>query len=688
MELINHVELTKPIRFALNKLEAYEIVLELVDNKALEAQAYKRTSGRTVRIEAADEAGFMYGILDIADVLRKGQELKDVKVTPHLPNRGIKFNIPLDARTPSYSDASTSAAKNIPHMWEMNFWHEFLDRMAENKYNVLSLWSLSPFPSLVRIPEFPKACIDDVKITTRSFKADLSGKNIYDEDHHKNLITVKKITMDEKIRFWQEVMEYAAGRCIRVFIFTWNLFVYGTEDSGYGLTDDQNNPVTREYVYYGTKALLNTYPLLAGIGVTAGENMTFNGSSADEKTTFSSTDVGFIRETYGRGIEDYLKEHPKRDVTLIHRMQMARYDKIMEAYEDFPGRFEISFKYSQAHMYSSTRPNFIQEFLQEKAPDVKVWLTVRNDDYYMYRWGNPEFAREYLANMPLDCLNGFYMGPDGFTWGRDYIERKDNEHPLYVDRMWYMFKIWGQLSYNLSLPEEYFKKEIQTRFALSNQDAEEMFTAWKEVSQIIPELNCTHWHHFDFQWYPEGCCMYLHKPVDKIVFANINEFVECEAMTYSQYASVQEYADCVGKGEELEKLSPVHQAESILKHAAAAEACLEELEQVSGDREYEKTLEDIRAMALLGHYYGLKEQAAVSLAVYRKNGDRGLQEEAVRKLKEAAGYWKKYSSMAVEAYIPQVLTRLCGKVNVQEFDELAELDVLLAGEDDIGSKSI
>lgn len=80
-------------------------------------------------------------------------------------------------------------------------------------------------------------------------------------------MTIKKLTMDEKIQFWREIMEYAAERCIRVSLFTWNIFVYGTEDSGYGLTVDQNNPVMRDFVSCGTKARMDTYPLLAGIGV-------------------------------------------------------------------------------------------------------------------------------------------------------------------------------------------------------------------------------------------------------------------------------------------------------------------------------------------------------------------------------------------------------------------------------------
>jgi hypothetical protein len=40
-------------------------------------------------------------------------------------------------------------------MWSMDFWREFLDEMARDRYDVLSLWNLHPFPSLVRVPEYP-----------------------------------------------------------------------------------------------------------------------------------------------------------------------------------------------------------------------------------------------------------------------------------------------------------------------------------------------------------------------------------------------------------------------------------------------------------------------------------------------------------------------------------------------------
>ena len=38
-----------------------------------------------------------------------------------------------------------------------------------------------------------------------------------------NLKVIKTMTIDEKIAFWQKVMEYAHNRGIDIYFFTWNL---------------------------------------------------------------------------------------------------------------------------------------------------------------------------------------------------------------------------------------------------------------------------------------------------------------------------------------------------------------------------------------------------------------------------------------------------------------------------------
>jgi hypothetical protein len=186
-----------------------------------------------------DKRGAIYGGLDISESVKlKGFEsLSKLDKEPYINNRGIKFNIPLDARTPSYSDNADAAQQNIVNMWDVNFWHEFLDEMARDRFNMLSLWSLSPFPSLVNVPEYPRAGLNDVMRNTIKPLPTTDATFMSTPASLAGLVTVKKITLAEKIKFWQHIMEYAAVRGIDCYLFTWNLFTYGTENSGYGFTD-------------------------------------------------------------------------------------------------------------------------------------------------------------------------------------------------------------------------------------------------------------------------------------------------------------------------------------------------------------------------------------------------------------------------------------------------------------------
>jgi hypothetical protein len=100
----------------------------------------------------------------VAEAVRLGNllELRRGEHRPYIESRGIKFNITPDRRTPTYSDNSDSHQLNIREMWSTDFWHEFLDEMARQRYNVLSLWNLHPFPSIVKVPEYPDIALNDL----------------------------------------------------------------------------------------------------------------------------------------------------------------------------------------------------------------------------------------------------------------------------------------------------------------------------------------------------------------------------------------------------------------------------------------------------------------------------------------------------------------------------------------------
>lgn len=665
MELLLH----KPVSFAWqilcrkHKDAEKTVVLELAAQMA--PQSYRMdTENSRIRLQASEDAGFLYGLLDLAE-LWTGSALPEIHrtVTPSIAKRGIKFNIPLDARTPSYSDASDSAFENIAQVWDMAFWEEFLDRMALHKFNVLTLWSLSPFPSMVRIPEYPALALEDVMASNIPPRPEMSGENMYTPDMVPGLYPVKRISMDEKIVFWQQVMDYAADRCIRVYLFTWNLFVYGTEGNSYGITCDQGNPVTEDYIYRGTHALLETYPRLAGIGITSGEHMAGD-----------ATDIPFLRRSYGRAVEEISREHPERKLELIHRMQYARYQEIMENFSDLDAKFTISFKYAQAHMHSWIQPDFFDAFRREFPSQRKVWFTVRDDDYYLYRWGGLDFARAYLAAMPKEQMEGFYLGADGFTWGRDYTAW-ENAHPLYLEKMWFKFDLLGQLAYDPEKSDDYFAAKLSRHFG---GGAAEVLDLWQQASIIFSTLHATHWNDYDFQWYPEGCCRFLHPPVGKLVFSDINEFVDCRAMPGTPFLSVKDYCKAVLEGTPVTLHTPVETVETLRQLSEAV------LTQVDGlletaEGELRSTLVDIKALGMLGAYYARKLDGAIALCFARMQGEEAQRSKAVELLGQAADCWKRYSAFSTSHYRPQRLTRLGGRyVDFRAFDRAAELDVELA----------
>ena len=230
-----------PIQFAVVEIQsaarsvsnppAITIALR-VGADALPSQAYRtERAAEGITVTGGDAVGAMYGGLDVAEALRSGalDSLKDSVHAPHIAQRGIKFNIPLDLRTPSYTEPSDAAQANIPEVWSMTFWRAFLDDMARHRFNVLSLWSLHPFPSIVKVPEFPHVALDDVWRTTAKLDDhfDGAGNNFVKPEMLVNHEVVKKLTIAEKIQFWRDVMQLAKDRGVDVYWFTRRLISRG-----------------------------------------------------------------------------------------------------------------------------------------------------------------------------------------------------------------------------------------------------------------------------------------------------------------------------------------------------------------------------------------------------------------------------------------------------------------------------
>ena len=577
---------------------AVEYVLEW-DESLPEQSYFLQTENGRLRFRAGDEEGALHALLDAADSLEARGDLSALREgmnTPFIKNRGIKLNVPLDARAPSYTDCGDSAQENIAFMWEESFWQGLLDRMALQRYNALTLWNLCPFPVMVRVPEYPAAALDDVMIS--SFMAGGSSRALrfYTPEMKENLVCVRRMTIEEKTAFWQRVFQYAADRCVKVYLFTWNLYLYGLEDSGYALTEHADDPETQRYIRCSTAALLRAFPTLAGIGVTAGENLCVEWTEQQ--------DMHWVRDTYGRAVEDVLRDDPERDLVLICRTHQTTLPQVKEAFADFGGRLELSSKYAMAHMTALEKPPFSDALLAAKTPGTGVWLTLRQDEFYLFPWADDRFLESFMRQLPLTDLRGFYLGSDGIIWGVENQSRSpEAKNRYWLDKHFYFFALVGRLGYRGETDDA--EKRMLLRRLAPGLPSDALMAKYRHASHAARLVSLAHWRPYDFQWYPEGCC-YLNEPDTTTVFDDLNNFLRCGAYPVQGIASVRETAaGCGGNG-----LNTLQIADEILRQADLADAISLSESEAYEERELKADLERITYLA---RYYAKKLPAAVLL---------------------------------------------------------------------------
>ena len=568
----------------------------------------------------ADNNGAMYGGLQLAEYIKLYGVEKSHNETknPYIKRRGIKINIPLDKRAPSYDDEGDAARSNIKHMWDFDFWTEYIDALTRNNYNVLSLWNCHPFNAMCKIPGYPDVAIEDVH--------DYNG-------------LVKKISIDEKIEFWTQVFNYAKDRGFKIFWFNWNVFGYGAIGK-YGIEEHPDNEAFTEYSRKALYHFLKTYPQIDAFGVSAGEN--FKGLASIEREAW-------MRKTWGAAVEDIKRDYPERDIFFIHRYLMSGTDPIMAHFSDLKVHMDFSFKYIVGHMYGHVAPTLIWDkgiIRDIEERNMKTWLNIRNDDMFYFRWGDISYARNYIYNFPDKdkYLQGYYLGTDGYVFGKTFTFKEhfsELNDKLEIDKHWFNFMLFGKLGYDPEIPDSYFIDQLQHRFSETN--AQLLYEAWQTASQIVPSVTAANWSQNDDSWYIEGC--FSNRGI-----VNLATFSRRTPQNGAPIYSISEYVNRLEKGLPMELQTPPETAKQLRDLSDKALELLPKIER-SENKELKSLLLDIEAFARLGYYYAHKFEGAV---LYQQKE----YEAATLKMQEAKELWTEYTNTVSSQYINQHLSRM------------------------------
>jgi len=577
-------------------------------------QAYALRTTATPQLSywvlGGDDNGAMYGGLQVAENISFNglAGTYNEQVSPDFLQRGVKLNLALDRRIPTYSGymQNTSTQHAITHVWDMKFWEAWFDQQARNRYNVLSVWVHHPFPALVKVPGYEKACLPSIEGYFGFANPNLTHEN--------------------RVAYWRQVMTYAHNRGFSFYFFCWNVCTEYAEDMYPGIiTEKESNTTTLDYLSKSMKALLETYPELDGFGISAGDNMKLPKDSRGPWTW----------KAYGQAAYDYALANPDRKFTMIHRGLGAG---IKRLYEDWgpmtklPNmKFEYSVKYANAHMFSTLTPKWYESDMSDAAAaGQKTWLTLRNDDFFYMDMGDPQFVRGFLSNIPYrQVINSFNIGSDIYHPTRTYW-CKDNSMngQLEIQRNWYIQLLWGRIAYNKNISDDVFKKHMAKRFP--QVSSETLFNAWALASRPLPkvqELTQGSWG-LDAHWYAEASLY----PKNRQGFRFLDDFITTTVAKTSS-SDLCSIADSAA-GKCGTKKTTYQLADEMEADAQSAMALINGISS-QGDPKLEVKINNIKQLAYLSTHFAYKIRAAT----YKKANQMSSAREAMGK---AYCWWMKY----------------------------------------------
>ncbi len=575
-----------------------------------------------IKIQGNGERGAMYGMLDLVHHIQMNGDLSDFHsktVEPRFPFRAIKFNLPWM----SYRKGE-ALQLHMETCRDLEYWESFLDMMAANRFNVLSLWNLHPFTFMIRPKNFPEACgFSDSELA-------------------------------EWQTFWHTLFRMAKERGIDTYVVNWNIFVSPEFAEEYNVAD-----FSKDWDYYGeadrselverytrecVTQTLNEYPNLTGIGITLGERM--GGMTAEERRNW-------LNRTIIQGMKD-----ADRPVKFLHRAPLSAgkgsggstsktAEQITrEVIEKLP--FDqpiwVSFKYNWSHGHSSPKLHIVHggeltdTYWNPTPNNYKIIWTIRNEDFFVLRWGNPDFIREFIEHNGKDYMGGCIIGSECYIPAKDYIH-KYNDHQTWryaFERQWLFYSLWGKLLFDPETPNEWFAMELDQVFGKKNL-GNDLLQAWTLASKTPHHMASFHRGTWDATLYTEGFTEWEN---GKSTFIDLNSFINHPVLD-PQYVSISEYVKNESRISK-ERITPIElaeQLESNSDHSLGIITRIRDTNELSPRQECE--LLDIESWCWYGFYFAKKLRGAVALERFRQTGDKSHKTASVEELVIARSYWNK-----------------------------------------------
>src|SRR5829696_8227461 len=93
---------------------------------------------------------------------------------------------------------------------------------------------------------------------------------------------------------------------------------------------------------------------------------------------------------------------------------------------------EIKFNWSHGHstptlaMTHDSESGAVDEGFWTPLPtNYEIAWMIRNEDFFVLRWGEPDFIRRHIAANHQPYVSGYFVGSEGYIPAADYSHRPD-----------------------------------------------------------------------------------------------------------------------------------------------------------------------------------------------------------------------------------------------------------------------
>lgn len=592
---------------------------------AKEAFVLKRI-GTTIVVAGSDASGVLYGAEELADRVRAAHALPrqlDFEDHPQLKIRGAVIGLQKPELT--YENAEYDypyTPKDFPWFYDKAAWTTYLDQLVQQRTNALFLWNGHPFTSLLRLPKYPEA---------------------------QELPTAQ---LEQNIAIFRWLTAEADKRGIWVLQGFYNIHLSHNFARAHNLPFHLSAPsdLSSAYTRYCVSEFIREYPNV-GIFMTLGEAMgPHYGPEWLTKTIIPGVLDGLAEQEKTVG-------HPLPQPPIVVRAHATDIDKVLAEAKPLYSNIDSMWKWNgESFTWTNIRGSVREKFqmMVANSRDTVVNMHLMSN-FEPFRWGNPDFVRETTRSFVRLGIGGVHVYPLRY-W--DWPNSADKTSPLLAqtDRDWIWFASWARYAWDPERDPQsektYWTEAFARRFAVQGgvnaQGHSDAVVGMESVGTLAAEhrdLTSAEMEtgaHLLQAYELAGLC--APEVIRRLGITEGNRQVLSLGMTMPQLIDAARFNPAqtlwTGDAPDGEELSEwvandvhggKHHGENPLGVAAdAAQKSAQAVREIeaaapgiapSGRPEYERVVNDFRAIAALMSFYDHKIQAAALVMRYGYDRD-------------------------------------------------------------------